>query len=48
VGNAKGQGGPDLGIFVRRWHANIDLQIGYGSSHTYGMLNFSRQFHWDE
>jgi len=48
VGNAKGQGGPDLGIFVRRWHANIDLQIGYGSSHTYGLLNFSRQFHWDE
>ena len=47
-GNAKGQGGPDLGIFVRRWHTSIDLQVGYGSSHTYGLVNFSRQFHWDE
>jgi len=48
VGNAKGQGGPDLGIFVRRWHTSIDLQAGYGSSRTYGLVNFSRQFHWDE
>jgi hypothetical protein len=48
VGNAKGQGGLDFGIFVRRWHTSIDLQAGYGSSHTYGLVNFSRQFHWDE
>jgi hypothetical protein len=48
VGNAKGQGGPDIGVFVRRWHTSIDLQAGYGSSHTYGLVNFSRQFHWDE
>jgi hypothetical protein len=48
VGNAKGQGGPDFGIFVRRWHASIDLQAGYGSSHTYGLVNFSRRFGWDE
>jgi hypothetical protein len=48
VGNAKGQGGPDVGIFVRRWHASIDLQAGYGSSHTYGLVNFSRQLHWDD
>ena len=48
VGNAKGQGGPDLGIFVRRWHISIDVQAGYGSSRTYGLVNFSRQFHWDE
>ncbi len=48
VGNVKGQGGPDLGIFVRRWHTSIDLQVGYGSSRAYGLVNFSRQFHWDE
>jgi hypothetical protein len=36
------------GIFVRRWHTSIDLQAGYGSSHSYGLVNFSRQFHWDE
>ncbi len=48
VGNAKGQGGPDLGVFLRRWHASIDLQAGYGSSHTYGLVSFSRRIGWDE
>jgi hypothetical protein len=48
VGNAKGQGGLDISVFVRRWHLSIDLQTGYGSSHAYGLLNFSRQFHWNE
>jgi len=48
VGDAKGQGGPDIGIFVRQWHANIDVQVGYGSSRMYGLVNFTRQFHWDE
>jgi hypothetical protein len=48
VGDPKGQAGPDLGIFVRQWHSNIDVQSGYGSSHVYGWLSFTRQFHWDE
>jgi hypothetical protein len=48
VGDAKGQGGPDFGIFVRRWPTNVDVQFGYGSSRTYGLLNFTRQFHWNE
>jgi hypothetical protein len=48
VGNAKGQGGADLGVFVRRWHANFDLQAGYGSSHTYGLVSFSKRIAWDE
>jgi hypothetical protein len=34
VGQAKGQGGPDLGVFLREWRASIDVQAGYGSSHT--------------
>jgi hypothetical protein len=48
VGQAKGQGGPDVGVFVREWGASFDLQAGYGSSRTYGMVSFSRTFHWDE
>jgi hypothetical protein len=48
VGQAKGQGGPDVGIFLRDWRVSLDLQAGYGSSHTYGMLSLSRSFGWDE
>ncbi len=48
VGQAKGQGGPDLGIFFREWRMSIDLQAGYGSSHTYGTVGVSRTIGWDE
>jgi len=48
VGQAKGQGGPDIGLFLREWRVSIDLQVGYGSSRTYGLVSFSRSFGWDE
>lgn len=48
VGQAKGQGGPDVGFFLRGWRVSIDLQAGYGSSRTYGLVSFSRSFGWDE
>jgi hypothetical protein len=48
VGQAKGQGGPDVGIFVRKWRVSLDLQAGYGSSHTYGTIGFSRTISWEE
>jgi hypothetical protein len=48
VGQAKGQGGPDVGFFLREWRVSIDLQAGYGSSRTYGLVSFSRSFSWDE
>jgi hypothetical protein len=48
VGQAKGQGGPDAGFFLRQWRLSIDLQAGYGSSRTYGLVSFSRRFGWDE
>ena len=48
VGQAKGQGGPDVGFFLREWRVSVDLQAGYGSSRTYGMVSFSRSFGWDE
>jgi hypothetical protein len=48
VGQAKGQGGPDVGLFLRQWRLSVDLQAGYGSSRTYGLVSFSRNFSWDE
>jgi len=48
VGQAKGQGGPDIGVFVRDWRLSIDLQAGYGSAHGYALVGFSRTFGWDE
>ena len=48
VGQAKGQGGLDVGMFLRSWHLSIDTQTGYGSSRIYGMVSASRSFGWDE
>jgi hypothetical protein len=48
VGQAKGQGGPDVGFFLREWRVSIDVQAGYGSSRTYGLVSFARSFGWDE
>jgi hypothetical protein len=48
VGQAKGQGGPDFGVFLRSWHVSFDAQTGYGSSHYYGLLSFSKKIGWDE
>jgi len=44
----KAHGGPEVGIFVRRWHLSVDVQAGYGSAHTYGVVSVARQFNWDE
>jgi hypothetical protein len=48
VGQAKGQGGPDVGFFLREWRLGVDLQTGYGSSRVYGLVSFARSFSWDE
>jgi hypothetical protein len=48
LGTVKAHGGPDIGIFLKSWHLSIDVQAGYGSAHTYGVVSFSRQFSWDE
>jgi 3',5'-cyclic AMP phosphodiesterase CpdA len=48
AGQAKGQGGPDLGVFIRKLRMSIDLQAGYGSSRTYGTVSVSRTFSWSE
>jgi hypothetical protein len=48
TGNAKGEGGLDCGIFLRRWHVSIDVQVGYGSSNGYGLVDFSKSFRFEE
>jgi hypothetical protein len=48
LAKAKAHGGPEVGTFVRRWHFNVEVQAGYGSAHTYAVVNVSRQFSWDE
>jgi hypothetical protein len=48
VGKPNGQGGPDVGLFLRELHTSIDLQSGYGSSHLYGLVSVSVSFGWDE
>jgi hypothetical protein len=48
VGKPNGQGGVDLGLFLREMHTSIDLQSGYGSSHLYGLLSVSTSFGWVE
>jgi hypothetical protein len=46
VRQAKGQGGPDVGFFVRQWRVSVDPQAGYSSSSTYGIASFF--LGWDE
>ena len=48
VGKPNGQGGVDLGLFLRQMRTSIDLQSGYGSAHLYGLLSVSTSFGWDE
>jgi hypothetical protein len=48
AGQAKGQGGIDVGFFLRSWRVNIDMQTGYGSSRMYGMVSMSRSLSWEE
>ena len=40
--------GPDLAIFLREWDTRIDVQSGYGSSHLYGLVGFSKPLGWDD
>jgi hypothetical protein len=40
----QGQGGPDLGVYLQRWQAGIDLQGGYGSAGWYGEVNVYKTF----
>ncbi len=44
----KTHGGLDLGVFLRKWHLDIEAQGGYGTGHTYGIVTVSRHFSWEE
>jgi hypothetical protein len=45
---AGGQGGPDLGIYFRKWAFGVDLQAGYGNSGGFGQISFVKQFDFAE
>ena len=42
--SVQGQGGPDLGIYLRKWGFGADAQAGYGSAHQYGQLSLYKVF----
>jgi hypothetical protein len=48
ISSAAGQGGPDLGIYFRRWGLGIDVQAGYGSANGFGQLSFIKQLDFVE
>jgi hypothetical protein len=48
ISNAAGQGGPDLGVYFRRWGFGVDVQAGYGNANGYGQLSFVKQFDFAE
>jgi hypothetical protein len=48
ITSAGGQGGPDLGIYFRKWGLGIDVQGGYGTAGGFGQLSFIKQFDFVE
>jgi hypothetical protein len=45
ISSAQGQGGPDLGIYFRRYALGLALQGGYGNAGGFGQLSIIKQ--WD-
>jgi hypothetical protein len=45
ISSAAGQGGPDLGIYFRRYALGLALQGGYGNAGGFGQLSIIKQ--WD-
>src|ERR1700719_1271160 len=48
ITSAGGQGGPDLGIYFRKWGFGVDVQGGYGTAGGFGQLSFIKQFDFVE
>lgn len=48
ISSAGGQGGPDLGVYFRRWGFGIDVQGGYGTAGGFGQVSFIKQFDFVE
>jgi hypothetical protein len=48
ITSAVGQGGPDLGIYFRRWGFGADVQAGYGNANGFGQLSFIKQLDFPE
>ncbi len=45
ISSAAGQGGPDLGIYFRKYALGFALQGGYGNADGFGQLSIIKQ--WD-
>ena len=43
-----GQGGPDLGVYFRKYAFGIDVQAGYGNAGGFGQISFIKQFDFVE
>src|SRR5208283_3382128 len=48
ITSAGGQGGPDLGVYFRKWAFGINVQAGYGTSGGFGQISFIKQFDFVE
>jgi len=48
ISSPGGQGGPDLGMYFRRWGFGIDIQAGYGTAGGFGQVSFIKQFDFIE
>ena len=46
--DAGGQGGPDLGVYFRKYAFGIDVQAGYGNAGGFGQISFIKQFDFVE
>jgi hypothetical protein len=44
VSGLDGQGGPDAGVYHRRWGIGLDAQGGYGSAGAYGQISLYKVF----
>jgi hypothetical protein len=48
VSSAAGQGGPDVGVYIRKWGLGVDVQAGYGNADGYGQVSIIKQLDFPE
>src|SRR5215469_14400630 len=48
IKGAVGQGGPDLGVYLRKYGVGFALQAGYGNAGGFGQLTITKQWTFQE
>jgi hypothetical protein len=48
ISGVNGQGGPDLGIYLRKWGLGFFAQAGYGNAGGFGQLTIVKQWNFAE